>query len=356
MTDIDVAVNILGGDTNKVIYDDIGLPSIMVEISEESFSFDGITYGADLHHPAFMVNGVHRPQFYVSKYQNAVMHGRGYSMPMQVPYTNSDFNFAATACKNKGFGWHLMTNAEWAYLAILGHLPHGNNDRGTDYRGTDRYGTRTELADRSLSDLILTGSGPVTFSHNGKASGIWDLNGNAPEWVSGLRLDGPEINVYPDNDSADFTNIDCWRAILSSGELVAPGSIGTLKLTSESSNFIIVTEEDVKSASNDEQMFTTLSPRDTTIPHIMKALAVAPWDDVAEGYISIKNIGIHPALRGGGATDGVKAGIRALNFCHAADSSAFAFRSAYIDLLDITVLADEDGTALATEGGIIVTN
>ena len=220
----------------------------------------------------------------------------------------------------------------------------------------DRYGTRAELADRSLSDLILTGSGPVSFSHNGKASGIWDMNGNSPEWVGGLRLNGPEINIYPDNNAADFTNIDCWRAILSSGELVTPGTSGSLKLHSEGVSSIVITADDVKSASNLEQTFAALSPYNTTIPHIMKALSIAPWDDVAEGYISIKNIDIHPALRGGGATDGEKAGIRALNFRHATDTAAFSFRSAYIDLLDITLLADEDGTALATEGGIIGTN
>ena len=357
MTDIDVAVNILGGDTNKVIYDEIGLPSIMVEISEKNFTFDGVAYGADIHHPAFIVNGTHRPKFYVSKYQNAVMHGRGYSMPMQVPHRNSNFDFAFNACKSKGFGWHLMTNAEWAYLAILGYLPHGNNNGGTDFRGEDRYGTRAELADRSLSDLILTGSGPVSFSHNGKASGIWDLNGNVPEWVSGLRLNAPEINIYPNNDAADFTNVESWRAILSTGELVPPGTTGSLKLGSSSSP-IIITNSDYPTLMEDktEQLFSSLSSYETDIPHIMKALAIAPWDGVEEGYISMKNIGIRPALRGGGSTDGIKAGIRALNFCYLADVSGFAFRSSYIDLLDSVLLADEDGTTLATENGMIITN
>lgn len=30
MTDLEVAVQLLGGPTNKVIYDNLGLPSIMV--------------------------------------------------------------------------------------------------------------------------------------------------------------------------------------------------------------------------------------------------------------------------------------------------------------------------------------
>lgn len=364
MTDLDIAVNILGGDKNKVIYDDIGLPSIMVEISEEPLTLDGIQYGGDIPHPAFMVNGKRKEKIYISKYQNIVMHDRAYSLPMQVPKLNTNFKDAFSTCKKKGFGWHLMTNAEWAYLALLGHLPRGNNNSGCDYRGGERGGTKIELSDMSLGDVIFTGSGPLSFSHNGKNSGIWDLNGNISEWVSGLRLVDGEIQIIPENDAADFTNLqdddsDHWKAILSGGKIVAPSTEYTLKLDHDSENMkfpVFATE--IKYPQNDGNTKSTCAFKDVTAragipPDILRLLAIAPWDDKDDGYISVKNVGIRPALRGGGATDAHKAGIRALSFDELGDYSAFGFRSCYVDLLELAVISDETGVALATEKGII---
>ena len=39
-----------------------------------------------------------------------------------------------TYCKNKGTGWHLMTNAEWALLGALG-IKTGFQPRGNTYWG-----------------------------------------------------------------------------------------------------------------------------------------------------------------------------------------------------------------------------
>ncbi|MBQ8208619.1 MAG: hypothetical protein IJZ89_07800 [Clostridia bacterium] len=364
MTDIDVAVNILGGDTNKVIYDDIGMPSIVVEVAEQALTFDGMEYGGDVAHPAFIVNGVRKSKFYVSKYQNVVMHDRAYSLPMQVPEFKMNFDASIAACAKKGLGWHLMTNAEWAYLALLGYLPKGNNNSGSDYRGEERGGTRAELADRSLSDRILTGSGPYAFSHNGRASGIWDMNGNINEWVGGLRLAHGEIQIISNNDAADFTNSqkadsELWKAILESGELAAPGTAGALKFDYTSSSYTSpilknsITYQQSDAAIRGEIAFNALAASGITVPHILRLLAISPWDKTADGYLSMKNIGERPALRGGGAVDAEKAGIRALSFGELRDYSAFGFRSVYIDILDSAILTDEDGTALATENGII---
>ncbi len=364
MTDLDIAVNILGGDKNKVMYDDIGLPSIMVEVAEAPLTIDDDEYGGDTPHHAFLVNQKRYDKFYVSKYQNVVMHGRAYSLPMQAPKLNSNFYDAFDACKAKGLGWHLMTNAEWAYLALQGHLPRGNNNGGGDYRG-DRGGSRVTLANLSPGEVIFTGSGPLSFSHNGESSGIWDLNGNVSEWVSGLRLVDGEIQIFMYNDAADFTNFqwdetDHWRTICNGVSYGPPDHKNSLKFdhNSESMEYPVLSET-ISFRQNDgtvksECTFKNLSVRGNTFPRLARVLAIAPWDDTDDGYISVKNIGIRPALRGGGAADGEKAGIRSLSFCELGDYSAFGFRSCYIDLLESAVLSDETGAALATENGIIV--
>lgn len=367
MTDIDAAVNVLGGNCNKVIYDDLGMPSIMVEVAEQVFTFDGKEYGTEIAHPAFLVNGVRKEKFYVSKYQNVIINGRAYSLPVQVPEFKTCFDTAFTACACKGLGWHLMTNAEWAYLAIQGYLPNGNNNNGCDYKGDERGGIKIELADRSLSDRILTGSGPVSYSHNGSISGIWDLNGNSKEWIGGLRLVNGEIQIIKDNDAADFTNSQSfdsehWKALLSTGEYVAPGTAYSLKtdfLTDPALGAAGVTVTNKLLYPTAEYTakngFKNLTVREgITIPHIMKLLALFPWDEIDASAFSMKNVGERLALRGGDVSDGIDAGIRALSLDTERGFYNYGFRSSFVDILDTVILADEDGIALATENKIII--
>ena len=59
---------------NDIIYDEHGKPSIMVYIPKFQMN-QVIENGSDMVHPAFIVNGVERDGFYISKYQK----GRDYS-------------------------------------------------------------------------------------------------------------------------------------------------------------------------------------------------------------------------------------------------------------------------------------
>ena len=148
---------------------------------------DVITGGSDSTHPAFIVNGQEVPGVYISKYQNVVYNGRAYSLPGEDPKTGINFDTARQACEAKGTGWHLTTNAEWAALALWCRknnlMPKGNNDYGKDETESMRiaipaaYDTSTPLK----ITRVLTGTGPVTWSHNGEVTGIWDLNGNTHE-------------------------------------------------------------------------------------------------------------------------------------------------------------------------------
>ena len=97
--------------TNDILYDDKGLPSIMVRIPKFKIS-DVITGGADSVHPAFIVNGVEVEEIYISKYQNVVNNSRAYSLPCEDPKANINLDQAINYCAAKGEGWHLMTRAE----------------------------------------------------------------------------------------------------------------------------------------------------------------------------------------------------------------------------------------------------
>ena len=223
---------------NEFILDRFGKPSVMVYIPKFTMK-QIIIGGSDKVHPAFIVNGVERDGFYISKYQNTDIDGVGYSLPAAVARNETGFGIVGSMCSVKGEGWHLTTIQEWGAMALIckkiGHLPNGNNDYGKDKR-EDYYKAIPVASDKdSGKGRVLTGTGPLSWSHDGTAAGVWDLNGNLSEWVGGFRVVFGEIQVLPDNDGADPHNSQdadsaAWRAIdAATGEYITPDGNGTTK-------------------------------------------------------------------------------------------------------------------------------
>ncbi len=184
---------------NTVINDDAGVPSVMVFIPKFNLS-DVITGAAEVPHPAFLVSDTVLDGIYVSKYINTLIDGRAYSWPAEDPAHSLTLAEAQNACFSKGNCWHLMNAWEWAAIALWckknGYFPKGNNDTGKDASESEYVAICSEDNLRTL-----TGTGPVTWSHNGKLDGIYDLNGNTREWCDGLRLVRGELQVQRPDDS-----------------------------------------------------------------------------------------------------------------------------------------------------------
>ncbi|MGN1369748.1 MAG: SUMF1/EgtB/PvdO family nonheme iron enzyme [Aristaeellaceae bacterium] len=226
---------------NKVLYDDQGLPSVMVRIPKMTYKDLGLGDSTNVF-PAFIVNGQEVDEIYISKYENVMYNNRAYSLPAKDPKTVINFDQAQTYCKNKGAGWHLMTRMEWAMLAQWcfhnNCMPKGNNDYGKDHSEVDRdhaiAATRETTGDYiGRVNLVLTGTGPLTWSHDGTAAGIWDLNGNVHEWVGGMRTVYGELQVLVNNNAADATHdqsatSDQWMCISAvDGSFITPDGNGT---------------------------------------------------------------------------------------------------------------------------------
>ena len=81
-----------------------------------------------------------------------------------------------------------------------------------------------------------TGSGPVTWAHDGTEHGIYDLNGNVWEMAEGIRLINGEIQVLRDNDGVLPECWNDWKAIDKRGKLVKVGSKNTWKFDSTKSD------------------------------------------------------------------------------------------------------------------------
>ena len=232
-----------------------------------------------------------------------------------------------------------MTNAEWAAIALWcaknGTLPRGNNNYGADFSASHESGVQTFPADATRIGRVATGSGPVTWAHNGDNSGIYELNGNVWEWVGGYRTLNGEINVLPNNDAAitgaDQTlNSTRWRAISETGEYIAPGTTGSLKYDSPTK----LTKE-IAGTGQANTAFKTMQ-KDAgiaTVPEIMKALGLFPASsDMANDRFYNDTAGERLACRGGSWASASVAGAFALYgyYSRSVSSTSFGFRSAFV--------------------------
>lgn len=335
------------GAGNKVIYDDIGMPSIMVGVPKMKYS-DIITGGTEEVLPFFIVDGEEKETIYVSKFANIVENDRAYSLGMKLPRNQINFDQAVAACKAKGNGWHLNQTGIFAVLNLLsqkmGTVPHGNTNYGKDYYHAYEHGIQPQGEARRT----LTGSGGPTWYHNHDMSGIADLNGNVWEWTGGFRLMDGEIQIIP---YGNCMKLDCdmsedstlWKAIMPDGSLVAPGTEGTLKIDGKASTtegIIINTtvQYQMSGAMYRKMPFKTLAAESGVgVPKLLIALGVFP-DRGINGYgndqIWVQNYGEKLPYRGSGNNSVSSSGPSSINLRDGRSKSdlGVGFRAAFCEL------------------------
>ena len=215
---------------NDVFDDDSGYPSFFVWIKKFRLC-DVLDTTDESVHPAFIINGKERDGFWAGKYLASIHNGIAYSLPLADPAAFVSWDQSFDYGKNKGNGYHLMTAAEYAAIALWckknGTMPYGNNNFGKDAREKTYQAMKT-YDDNGKTGRTATGSGPASWYHSNDLSGIADLNGNVWERKSGMRVVYGELQILANNDAADTSNPQndtstLWKAIRASdGALVDP--------------------------------------------------------------------------------------------------------------------------------------
>lgn len=303
---------------NVVLFDNAGLPSIMVKFTPEA--------GKPLD-PVFMICGRRAKAIYISKYGNTLVEGVPCSIPFAQPENCIDFDTASALCRAKGDGWHLMTNAEWEYLHNEslegGTLPHGNTASGKYYFDESESGEKYDYGH------TLAGSGPVTWSHTHTPDGVYDLCGNNWEMTAGLRLRKGAIEYIKDNDAAvvDLSpDSEAWQqAQTAAGE--------TIYLDAGCGGIIVTTEapEDCWNGCRFKGMEIALDE----VPEILQQLGIVPKnvkEETAYIYADTGEDEVMP-FRGSGFNSTSSGGVGALYLYYARShvNRHVGFRSAYVE-------------------------
>lgn len=322
------SVEAASGGSQTVLYTAKGQPTFMNIIKK--FDMSSVVEGLAGIHPAFIINGIEKSEIYVGTYSGTIRNGELLSLPNQAPAASS-YTAYFNASRANGAGHHMMTNAEWAALALKawkdGTMPQGNGYYGRNYLDATQFGRRVDGVDSQAGvttgdPRILTGSGPVSFRHNGKYNGISDLAGNAKDMLQGVRTVLGELQVTTNNDSASLDLLtnesSMWRAIdARTGDLILPNGSGTtpyaVRVTDNASN-----KDPYTLKFNGTNVFNTQAsasfPVSSQALNVLRKLAIwLPLDIWTENTMGRNNVNVSSEetvmSRGGHFSEGAGANI-----------------------------------------------
>lgn len=343
------SVELASGGLQTVMYTAKGQPTYMNIIQK----YDMSTIDASLSgtHPAFIVDGVEKPEIFIGTYQGKIVSGELLSLPNVEPTHSTNYDNFLNAARANGNGHHLITNAEWSAVALQCYKnntqPMGNSYYGRSSEDPLLTGRRADglnPGNTSGSARTLTGSGPVQWRHNGKNNGIADLSGNVWEWNSGMRLLNGEIQIIENNNAAKLAiNLGAasteWKAIDgATGNLVTPDGSGTtpgtVKFATSGTADYTINGSTFGAIKN----LSTVNPVSAAALSKLKALCLFPVVDAVatfngDGLYLNLTIEATP-IRGGGWVNGAAAGVFYLSLGGARSSAGanFGSRPAFVNL------------------------
>ena len=343
------SVELASGGLQTVMYTAKGQPTYMNIIQKYDMStIDPSLSGT---HPAFIVDGVEKPEIFIGTYQGKIVSGELLSLPNVDPTVSTNYDNFLNAARASGNGHHLITNAEWSAVALQcyknGTQPMGNSYYGRSSEDPLLIGRRQDglnPGNTSGSARTLTGSGPVQWRHNGKENGIADLSSNVWEWNSGMRIFNGEIQVIANNNASKLA-IDLgaasteWKAINGeTGNLVTPDgsgtTVGTIKYADGGTADYTINGSNFGGIRN----LSTTKPVTAAALARLKALCLYPHTENTASYngdyFGKSMTGETLPLRGGSWYNAAIAGVFTLylSFARSKTDTGFGARPAFVNL------------------------
>lgn len=288
-------------------------------------------------HPAFI-----RPDRSVMQWFEVGMYlcsqdtgGRVLSAQYSEPYLTT-FDHARNSCAQKGTGWHLMSNAEWAAITIWCLMRDatkqstGNTYYGLAHDAKWQNGLRVDKkipGDTNSSGynkpITLTGSGPLEWRHNGAITGVADLVGNECEWVDGLKLSKNNNGIIV-SQANNATESDWITAAYFNSPRHNAGSLSNnIPASANASNF------------SANPWRTLQKDSGYTSVQLLQQLLIEPCvgTSLALGgaYLLADSLYDHYASRGGAWWTNSMSGLACLRLQSRADTDTRAFRLAYYE-------------------------
>jgi len=271
-------------------------------------------------HPAFIKGGTELTELFIGAYQAKVVGGEALSQPMQDPTAYVNYDQAKAYCAANGAGWHLMTNWEWAAIALWcmanGYEPLGNTNHGRHHDQRHQTGRRQDggqPGSASGTARTLTGSGPVEWAHDKTPAGIHDLVGNVWEWQGGMKSQDGRVVMPADNDwdalESAWIAQDLW---FSSGSATATTS--NLGLVTDAGSVVRngTLGDNANSGSYDYKSPWSSLAITGEAPLLAKQALIAPAGISPAGYAYARTYGERLPIRGGSWHYAGGAGLAAL--------------------------------------------
>jgi hypothetical protein len=351
------SVEAASGGRNTVLYTAKGQPCFMSILTHDDMATANAALGIT-RHPAFILNGVNKSELFIGQHLGASMNGEMVSIPGADPYNSATFDTSVSLARANGGGWHVMSNVEWAAVALWcyynGFQPRGNSNYGRSSDVTTERGVTSSTANATLSPIgriapatgnntnrTFTGSGPASWRHDNTPFGIADLCGNVNEWQTGMRINAGEIQIFENNNAAlvtaDFAaGSASWKAIDgATGALVAPGTAGTVKYASAASGTADYTLYRTSGQSFEGMVNSTgANPVSAAALTVLKSQCLFPVASSGLGadYFYLDATSERVPVRGGGWTNGAGAGVffLYLGIARSDANAAFGARPAYV--------------------------
>lgn len=276
-------VETVSGGKNTVIYDQHGNPNIMVIINR--FTNDYLGFGTGTH-PAFIVGDKEVDEIFIGKYMARQVPG-GYpsSMPGQKPWVNITLQEARDACAEMGDGFHLVTNAEYAAVAVLGW----------------RNGYSFNFFSDRKNGIPVPGD---ACAHDGSQFGVQEMGSQCWEYVDGCKQVKNQIYVHAINGKP------CnWAGVEDIGEdnshYMATGVYLSGAGNSQDNVKVIFSNTPPSGYTGCAPMFKlSKMVANCVIPDYFKQLAIFPPDDADISYggywVCTNATGVNRAYRGSG--------------------------------------------------------